>query len=228
LQRHLRHATHANARTCCRFSHNGETEYLPLDPWLKKKGISHETTVRYTPRQNGVTERDNRTLVEGARTLLYSNKALPLQLWAEAVNCVVSTPNRTVTSAYSLMTPIEAWYGFKPDVSNLRVFGSKFYGLIPHQLRCKLDAKGLLCFFVRNSDIQKGDRYRPLAMSKSAKTSLPLVTTMMPRLSRPNFQKGVDVFPTTVATPAGSPTDPATTTLFDPVTEILSTLLNRD
>ncbi|EFX64881.1 hypothetical protein DAPPUDRAFT_117748 [Daphnia pulex] len=65
-------------------------------------------------------------------------------------------------------------------------------------------------------------------MSKSAKTSLPLVTTMMPCLSRPNFQKGVDVFPTTGATPAGSPTDPATTTLFDPVTEILSTLLNRD
>jgi hypothetical protein len=96
---------HANARTCCRFLHNGKTEYLPLDPWLKKKGISHETTVRYTPRQNGVTERDNRR-----------------------------TPNRTVTSAYSLMTPIEAWYGFKPDVSNLRVFGSKFYGLIPREV----------------------------------------------------------------------------------------------
>lgn len=50
----------------------------------------------------------------------------------------------------------------------------------------------------------------------------------MPRLPRPNFQKGVHVFPTNGATPAGSPTDPATTTLFDPVTEILSTLLNRD
>lgn len=62
------------------FRTDGETEYLPLDPWLKKKGIRHETTVRYTPQQNGVAERYNRMLVEGARTLLYSNKALPLQL----------------------------------------------------------------------------------------------------------------------------------------------------
>jgi hypothetical protein len=112
------------------FRTDGETEYLPLDPWLKKKGIRYETTVRYTPQQNGVAERYNRMLVEGARTLLYSNKALPLQLWAEAVNCIVYTPNRTLSSAYSLTTPFEAWYGFKPDTSNLRVFGSKFYVLI--------------------------------------------------------------------------------------------------
>lgn len=103
------------------FRTDGGTEYLPLDPWLKKKGIRHETTVRYTPQQNGVVERDNRTLVEGACSLFYSNKTLPLQLWAEAVNCVIYTLNRTLSSAYSLMTPFEAWYGFKPDISNLRV-----------------------------------------------------------------------------------------------------------
>lgn len=35
---------------------DGGTEYLLLDPWLKKKGIRHETTVRYTPQQNGKAE----------------------------------------------------------------------------------------------------------------------------------------------------------------------------
>lgn len=59
---------------------DGGTEYQPLEPWMKTKRIRHDTTTRYTPQQNGVSERDNRTIVEGARTLLYSNKAIPLTL----------------------------------------------------------------------------------------------------------------------------------------------------
>ncbi|GJW74735.1 retrovirus-related pol polyprotein from transposon TNT 1-94 [Tanacetum coccineum] len=47
-------------------------------------GISHETSVARTPQQNGVVERQNRTLVEAARTMLIYAKA-PLFLWAEAV-----------------------------------------------------------------------------------------------------------------------------------------------
>jgi hypothetical protein len=36
------------------------------------------------------------------------------------------------------------------------------------------------------------------------------------------------VFPSTDATPAGSPTNPANTRLFDPVTEVLPPLFNKD
>ncbi len=46
------------------------------------------------PQQNGKAERDDRTIVEGARTLLYSNKALSFQLWAEAINCILYVINR--------------------------------------------------------------------------------------------------------------------------------------
>ena len=50
---------------------------------LEEHGIQQEFTVAYTPQQNGRAERDNRTIVECARTLLHAKK-LPKYLWAEA------------------------------------------------------------------------------------------------------------------------------------------------
>ncbi|GKE35630.1 retrovirus-related pol polyprotein from transposon TNT 1-94, partial [Tanacetum coccineum] len=47
-------------------------------------GIFHQKSVPRTPQQNGVVERQNRTLVEVARTMLIFSKAL-IFLWAEAV-----------------------------------------------------------------------------------------------------------------------------------------------
>ncbi|GBP19524.1 Retrovirus-related Pol polyprotein from transposon TNT 1-94 [Eumeta japonica] len=60
-----------------------------------KKGIIHQTTVYYTPEQNGKAERVNRTLVEAARTMLHA-KNLHKKLWAEAVNTAAFVLNRTV------------------------------------------------------------------------------------------------------------------------------------
>lgn len=42
-----------------------------------KCGIIHQTSVPYTPEQNGKAERDNRTLVEAARTMLNACNNLP-------------------------------------------------------------------------------------------------------------------------------------------------------
>lgn len=39
----------------------------------------------YTPEQNGRAERENRTLIEMAKTLLHA-KGLSKRLWAEAIN----------------------------------------------------------------------------------------------------------------------------------------------
>ena len=54
-----------------------------FEAFLSKHGIQHQKTVPYTPQQNGVTERKNRTLVEMARCMLYSKgliKKFGLQL----------------------------------------------------------------------------------------------------------------------------------------------------
>ncbi|GJX35954.1 retrovirus-related pol polyprotein from transposon TNT 1-94 [Tanacetum coccineum] len=55
-----------------------------LREYYEKVGISHETSIARSPRQNGVVERRNCTLIKAAHTMLIYSKA-PLFLWAEAV-----------------------------------------------------------------------------------------------------------------------------------------------
>ena len=138
--------------------------------WLRKKGIRHETSAPRTPQQNGVAERDNRTIVEAARTYLYANRSLPLELWAEAVHCAIYVLNRVLSSTCTVITPYELWYKRKPDVSTLGIFGSYVYILIQKEDRRKLDPKGILCIYLGNSDTSKSFRcWDPLA--RKIKTS---------------------------------------------------------
>ncbi|CAL1681040.1 unnamed protein product [Lasius platythorax] len=88
------------------------TEYCNRDMkrLLANKGIRHETTAPGTPEQNGKAERENRTIVESARTMLEA-KSLPKVLWAEAVNTAVYILNRTSSTSNTLATPYEVWHG---------------------------------------------------------------------------------------------------------------------
>jgi transposase InsO family protein len=74
---------------------------------LKAKGIHHQMTVPYTPQQNGVAERANRTIVERARSMLHDQE-LGYEFWAEAVNTAVYLKNRSPTTALQNVTPEEA------------------------------------------------------------------------------------------------------------------------
>jgi transposase InsO family protein len=60
-----------------RSNNGGEYTSRQFKACLVKEGIKHQLTVPYTPQQNGVSERRNRTLLEMARCLLYEKK-LPL------------------------------------------------------------------------------------------------------------------------------------------------------
>nr|GFA28037.1 hypothetical protein [Tanacetum cinerariifolium] len=55
------------------------TEFLnkTLNAFFKEEGIEHQTSTARTPEQNGVVKRQNRTLVEAARTMLLASQ-LPL------------------------------------------------------------------------------------------------------------------------------------------------------
>ena len=56
-------------------SDNGmEFKNANVDTFLDEEGISHEFLATYTPQQNGVVERKNRTLIEMARTMLHEYK----------------------------------------------------------------------------------------------------------------------------------------------------------
>ncbi|KMQ90788.1 cysteine-rich rlk receptor-like protein kinase 8 protein [Lasius niger] len=81
-------------------------------------GIQHQHSVPYTPEQNGVAERANRTIVERAKCMLF-DAGLEKPYWAEAVNMAVYIINRSASSVLNNQTPEEVWTGKKVDVSNV-------------------------------------------------------------------------------------------------------------
>lgn len=104
------------------------TEFVNADVkgLLERCGIRHQRTVPYTPEQNGSAERENRTVIEAARTMIHA-KEMDLSFWAEAVNTAVFVLNRTGTSSVAGKTPFELWYGKKPKIDCLKPFGCSIY-----------------------------------------------------------------------------------------------------
>lgn len=56
---------------------------------------------------------------------------LPIKLWAEATNTAVYILNRTGTGLVKGITPFELWFGQKPQISHLKIFGTKVFTHIP-------------------------------------------------------------------------------------------------
>ncbi|GBP34515.1 Retrovirus-related Pol polyprotein from transposon TNT 1-94 [Eumeta japonica] len=85
-------------------------------------GIVHHKTNPYTPEQNGLSERYNRTIVEKAKCLLF-DAGLEKRFWAEAAHTAVYLQNRTVTTSLNYRTPFEIWTGRKPDAEKCILVG---------------------------------------------------------------------------------------------------------
>lgn len=102
--------------------------------------IEHEKTVPYNPQQNGFIERENRTLIELARSML-SHNDLPRNLWSEAMATACYLLNRIPKKDSDGVTPFELWYKRKPTYDHLHDFGSPCYGLIPPETRKKWESK---------------------------------------------------------------------------------------
>jgi hypothetical protein len=81
----------------------------PFTQFLEEEGIVAQYTMSGTPKQNGVAERRNRTLMNLVRSML-SNSELHLFLWSEALKIVVYVLNR-VPSKVVPKTPFELWNG---------------------------------------------------------------------------------------------------------------------
>ena len=140
-----------------RSDNRGEYISNDFDDLLKKNGIKHETTLPKTPEQNGMAERMNRTLVETTRSML-SDSGLPKRFWAEALSTAVYLHNRSPTTSLKDKTPYEAWFGHKPDVNHLRVFGCDTYAHVPKDERRKIDSKAKKVIFLGYGDGIKGYR----------------------------------------------------------------------
>ena len=113
-------------------SDNGtEFKNSGLDDYLDELGITHELSAPYTPQQNGVVERKNRTLVEMARTMLDEFKT-PHRFWIDAIDTACHIINRVYLHKFFKKTAYELLTDKKPNVSYFKVFGAKCWIRDPH------------------------------------------------------------------------------------------------
>lgn len=125
-----------------------------MKTYLREAGIQHQTTAPYTPEQNGVSERMNRTLVEKASCMMFDAK-LPLKFWAQAIVTAAYIINRIPTRSCK-KSPEEIWSMKPQDLSHLRVFGCRAMMHIPKMKRTKFQPKSTPCIFVGYSSTTKG------------------------------------------------------------------------
>ena len=140
-----------------RSDNGGESVNNELKGFFDEMGIHYQRAVAYTPEQNGCAEREMRTIVESARTMIHAKK-MELKFWAEAVNSAVYVLNRTGTSTVPDISPHELWFGSKAKIEHLRIFGSDVFVHVPKEKRRKLDPKAIKCIFVGYDNHSKAYR----------------------------------------------------------------------
>jgi transposase InsO family protein len=129
-------------------SDNGtEFKNSQIEGFLEEEGIKHEFSSPYTPQQNGVVERKNRTLLDMARTMLDEYKT-PDRFWAKVINTACYSINRLYLHRIFKKTSYELLAGKKPNVSYFRVFGSKFFILIKRGRNSKFAPKAVEDFYL--------------------------------------------------------------------------------
>jgi transposase InsO family protein len=135
-------------------SDNGtEFKNSQIESFLEDEGIKHEFSSPYTPQQNDVVERKNRTLLDMARTMLDGYKTSD-RFWAEAINTACYSINRLYLHRILKKTSYELITGKKPNVSYFRVFGSKCFILIKRGRKSKFapkDVEGFLLGYDSNT-----------------------------------------------------------------------------
>lgn len=92
-----------------RTDNGGEYCSNEFKSYLREKGVSHQLATPYSPAQNGVSERMNRTLVETARSMM-SHADMPREFSAEAISTAAYFPNKSPTTYLKGMTPCEALF----------------------------------------------------------------------------------------------------------------------
>ncbi|GKA96771.1 putative ribonuclease H-like domain-containing protein [Tanacetum coccineum] len=118
-----------------------------MNQFCDMKGIKREFNVARTPQQNGVVERNNRTLIEAARTMLVDSK-MPTTFWAEAVNIACYVLNRVLVIKPHNKTLYELIRGRPPLKDFMKPFGCHVTILNTRDHLGKFEGKADEGFFV--------------------------------------------------------------------------------
>ena len=136
------------------------TEYVngALKDYLTSKGIVHQTSAPYTPEQNGLAERTNRTLIEKARCML-QHAQLSKEYWAEAIATACYLKNITPSRVINDEIPKSKFTGQSISYGHLRTFGCVALVHTPKEKRKKFDPVSRACIFVGYTSTAKQYRF---------------------------------------------------------------------
>ena len=87
---------------------------------------------------------------------MLESKKLAENLWDESMHAVEYIQNRVPHSFLKGKTLFESYFEHKPDVSNLRVFGSTAWAQIPLDKRRALQPQSIVCLFIGYPNESKG------------------------------------------------------------------------
>nr|GEX94884.1 zinc finger, CCHC-type [Tanacetum cinerariifolium] len=142
-----------------------------------KNGIARQLTAPYSPQQNRVVERRNRTVLSTTRSMMKAMK-LPLTFWAKATRHAIHILNRVPTRALEDKTPYEALYNRKPNLENLRIFRCTAYAKITTPHLKKLDDRSIPLIYLEIEEGSKACRlYDPVAKKKYVRRDVRFMET---------------------------------------------------
>jgi hypothetical protein len=121
--------THGRTPRAIQIDRGKEFVNEKLERWCKEKGIDLRLTAPYSPSQNGVAERMNRTLEELACAMLRAHD-LPEFLWEHATLHAAYIRNQSYTKHLKDVTPFQGWFDKKPNVAHLKEFGAPVWVLL--------------------------------------------------------------------------------------------------
>jgi transposase InsO family protein len=122
----LRNERHEDAIRAIRIDNGLEFSNSHFETFCHDLGLEHQFSSLYTPPQNGVVERKNRTLCEMARTMLDEHRT-PRRFWAEAVNTTCYVSNRIYLRVDKKKSCYELMHDRTPKLSHFHVFGCKCF-----------------------------------------------------------------------------------------------------
>jgi hypothetical protein len=134
----------------------GELLSEEFTAYLNEHRIKRRLSVPYQHQQNGKAERCIQTL-EGRILAMLNGAGASLNLWGEAALCAgylwQYTPSSTLPCG---VTPFELASKSKPDLSHLRVWGSRCFARIAIERQTKLGPRSRECVFMGYPEGVKG------------------------------------------------------------------------